>query len=139
MRLGTFPFGLIAFFVYALIALMAGNAAPSGDTATPPQKVWELSLASFTLVSGRTVSVSVADAVIVLGILTAMASVLTAVWLAGRTLFANMISVLVLGAVTIAFLVIPAAGTAVFFVLGITYLLETVVVIAVSMRLKPIG
>ena len=121
--LSALPFTLISFLIYNGIAFSIAAGNPG---------FWTSPVFGFQMVSGASFQLLAGDLLIAVALFFLFIEVLKATRVGTATLFDHMLSVLVLVAFIVEFLVLPQAATSVFFVLTMIALFDVVAGFSIS-------
>ncbi|MBD8877445.1 hypothetical protein [Roseibium polysiphoniae] len=121
--LSALPFTLFAFLIYNGLSFTAGETDPG---------FWTTPVITFGMVSGATFQLLASDLLITAGLFFLFVEILKATRIGRAALLDHMLSVLVLVAYLVEFLVLPQAATSLFFILMVIALIDVIAGFSIS-------
>ncbi|MEP2703491.1 MAG: hypothetical protein ABJQ71_08650 [Roseibium sp.] len=121
--LAAIPFTFFAFLIYNGLAFTAVTTDPS---------FWSTPFVTTSMVSGATFQLHASDLLITVGLFFLFIEILKATRIGKAALMDHMLSVLVLVAYLVEFLVLPEAATSLFFILMVISLIDVIAGFSIS-------
>ncbi len=130
MNFGSFPLLLVAVVVYMVVAILVGLFGGDGATTAAALRV---DLLSFNLPSGVAWQLSFGDLLLIFSLCMLSVEMARATRYDDTAMYNHMFSVAVLLLAIIMFVVVPAAGTSVFFLITVMAMIDVVAGFIISL------
>jgi hypothetical protein len=136
MSLRAIPVTIIPFILYNLLVLFSGSPAPdvAGDGAAAARALLATELFSFPMISGARWFFTWGDLVLILTLIILFIEILKATYTSTSSLVDHGLSMIVFVAALIEFIVVPQAGTSVFFLFLVALLIDVIAGFTIGIR-----
>jgi len=136
MSLRAIPYTFLSFLLYNVVIVFSGQSAgdATGDRAAGARALLSTELFSIPMISGAQWALTWGDLILVVMLIVLFIEILKATYTSTSSLVDHGLSMLVFIAALVEFIVVPQAGTSVFFLILVGLLIDVVAGFTIGIR-----